>query len=308
MTALGIERRCEQFKSQVGPGALRCGGGVCDEQAVRAALGRARSAALERDLPAMSDQSAAEPPVVTAAVLVIGDEILSGRTKDRNIGHIADHLTAIGIRLKEVRVVADDEAAIVEALDALRARYRYVFTTGGIGPTHDDITADSVAKAFGVGIDVDPRAVAVMQPYYRGRGIELTATRLRMARVPAGAELIANAVSAAPGFVIDNVIVMAGVPSIMQAMLAEVTPRLETGARMLSRSIALDRPEAEIAELFAAHQKAYPDVAMGSYPSLRDGRPHTDLVLRSADEQRLNDAANVLLEQLESRGFRPKAS
>ena len=245
----------------------------------------------------------ASAAIVTAAVLVIGDEILSGRTKDRNIGFIADHLTAIGIKLAEVRVVGDDAADIIAALNALRARYRYVFTTGGIGPTHDDITADCVAKAFGVGIDVDPRAVAVMEPYYRGRGIELTSVRLRMARVPVGGELIANAVSAAPGFVIGNVIVMAGVPSIMQAMLAEVTPRLQTGARVLSRSIALDRPEAEIADLFAAHQRLFPDVAMGSYPSLKDGRPHTELVLRCADELRLNDAASLLSEQLAGRGL-----
>ncbi len=251
----------------------------------------------------MPTRSATPPGTVTAAVLVIGDEILSGRTKDRNIGFIADHLTAIGIKLAEVRVVGDDEADIVAALDALRRRYRYVFTTGGIGPTHDDITADCVAKAFGVPIDIDPRAVAVMQPYYHGRGIELTPVRLRMARVPAGAELIANSVSAAPGFIMDNVIVMAGVPSIMQAMLAEVTPRLETGARVLSRSIALARPEAEIAVLFAAHQQAYPDVAMGSYPSLKDGRPHTELVLRSPDEARLNDAAQGLAAQLAAGGF-----
>lgn len=247
-------------------------------------------------------------PVVTAAILVIGDEILSGRTKDRNIGFIADHLTAIGIRLREVRVVADDEGDIIGALDALRLRYRYVFTTGGIGPTHDDITADCVAKAFGVPIDVDPRAVAVMEPYYKGRGIELTPVRLRMARVPAGAELIANSVSAAPGFVMGNVIVMAGVPSIMQAMLAEVTPRLETGAPVRSRTIFLVRPEADIADMFATHQQAYPDVAMGSYPMLKDGRPCTELVLRAPDETRLNAAADSLAEQLTTRGLLPNPS
>ena len=242
---------------------------------------------------------------VSAAILVIGDEILSGRTKDKNIGYIADYLMQIGIDLREVRIVPDVEDEIVDAVNALRARYTYVFTTGGIGPTHDDITADSIAKAFGVGISEHPRAIELLLT--RIKPEDLNEARRRMARIPHGAELVENRVSTAPGFMIGNVIVMAGVPSIMQAMLAEVTPRLETGARMLSRSIALDRPEAEIAELFAAHQKAYPDVAMGSYPSLRDGRPHTDLVLRAADEQRLNDAANVLLEQLESRDFRPKA-
>ena len=212
-----------------------------------------------------------ETESVTAAILVIGDEILSGRTKDRNIGHIADHLTAIGIDLKEVRIVADDEADIVAAVNALRARYDHVFTTGGIGPTHDDITADSIAKAFGVPIDVDPRAVAVMKPYYDGKGIELTEARLRMARIPEGAELIANAVSAAPGFRIGNVVVMAGVPSIMQRMLAEICPRLRTGPRLYSRAIRVLHPEGEIANMFAQHQREFSDVIMGSYPFLNDG-------------------------------------
>jgi molybdenum cofactor synthesis domain-containing protein len=231
---------------------------------------------------------------VTAAVLVIGDEILSGRTKDRNIGAIADHLTAIGIRLSEVRVVADDEAEIVTAVNALRARYSYVFTTGGIGPTHDDITADSIAKAFGVAIDVDPRARALMQAACDVRGVELTPSRLRMARLPEGSELVENAISVAPGFMIGNVIVMAGIPDIMRGMLDAVTPRLKTGAKMLSETVALDRPESQIADLFAAHQKRYPDVAMGSYPSIRDGRPATDLVLRSVDRDRLLDACETL--------------
>src|SRR5438067_442390 len=157
--------------------------------------------------------------VVTAAVLVIGDEILSGRTKDKNIGFIAEYLTALGIDLVEVRVVGDEEAAIVEAVNALRSRYDYVFTTGGIGPTHDDITAESVAKAFGVTIDYDPRAVKIMKERLAQTGAELNEARMRMTRVPAGAELVLNNVSAAPGFWLDNVIVLAGVPSIMQAML-----------------------------------------------------------------------------------------
>jgi len=167
---------------------------------------------------------------VTAAILVIGDEILSGRTKDKNIGHIAEYVGALGIDLREVRVVPDEEDEIVAALNALRARYTYVFTTGGIGPTHDDITADSVAKALGRTIDVDPRAVALMRERY-AEG-ELNAARLRMARIPEGAELIENPISKAPGFMVENVIVMAGVPSIMQAMLDAVAPRLRTGARM----------------------------------------------------------------------------
>ena len=231
---------------------------------------------------------------VTAAVLVIGDEILSGRTKDKNIGAIADHLTAIGIRLREVRVVADDEYEIVTAVNALRARYTYVFTTGGIGPTHDDITADSIAKAFGVGIGIDPRARSLMQAACDARGVELTPSRLRMARLPVGSELVENAISVAPGFMIGNVIVMAGIPDIMRGMLDAVTPRLMTGAKMLSETIPLDRPESQIAELFAAHQKRFPDVAMGSYPSLRDGRPATDLVLRATDQGRLLEARDTL--------------
>ena len=244
-----------------------------------------------------------ETESVTAAILVIGDEILSGRTKDRNIGHIADHLTAIGIDLKEVRIVADDEADIVAAVNALRARYDHVFTTGGIGPTHDDITADAIARAFGVPIDVDPRAVAVMKPYYDGKGIELTEARLRMARIPEGAELIANAVSAAPGFRIGNVVVMAGVPSIMQMMLAEICPRLRTGPRLYSRAIRVLHPEGEIANMFAQHQREFSDVIMGSYPFLNDGKPCSELVLRARSEQRLSDAEALLRRKLADMGL-----
>ncbi len=164
-----------------------------------------------------------DPMVVTAALLVIGDEILSGRTKDKNIGYIADYLTSIGIRLSEVRIVSDVTGEIIAAVNALRQSYDYVFTTGGIGPTHDDITADAVAQAFGVSIDVDPRAVAIMEKRY-GPG-EFTPARKRMARIPDGAELVANSVSAAPGFMIENVIVMAGVPRVMHVMLDDVASR-----------------------------------------------------------------------------------
>src|SRR3954462_14687763 len=180
---------------------------------------------------------AAPSGLVTAAVLVIGDEILSGRTKDRNIGYIAEYLTGLGIDLKEVRVVGDEEAEIVGALNALRARYTYVFTTGGIGPTHDDITADCVAKAFGVTIDVDPRARKLMAERFAARGVEMNEARLRMARIPAGADLVENSQSGAPGFKIGNVIVMAGVPSIMQAMLDAAAPTLQTGIKMISETI-----------------------------------------------------------------------
>src|ERR1700750_359832 len=171
--------------------------------------------------------SSAPKELVTAALLVIGDEILSGRTKDKNIGYIAEYLTAVGIDLKEVRVVGDEEEAIVDAINTLRQRYTYLFTTGGIGPTHDDITADCVAKAFGVTIDHDPRAVALLKERFTQMGTEMNEARMRMTRIPAGADLVLNKVSAAPGFWIGNVIVMAGVPSIMQAMLDEAAPKLK---------------------------------------------------------------------------------
>ena len=231
--------------------------------------------------------------IVTAAVLVIGDEILSGRTKDKNIGHIAEYLTAIGIDLREVRVVPDVEGEIVAALNALRARYDHVFTTGGIGPTHDDITADAVAKAFGVSIDVDERAVALLLE--RIPKTDLNEARLRMARIPAGATLIANSVSKAPGFTIGNVHVMAGVPSIMHAMLDALGPTLATGRKMHSRSIAAGLKEGDIATPFGAVQARFPDVGMGSYPGFQEGVGFTTtLVLRSRDEARLAEAERAV--------------
>ncbi len=231
---------------------------------------------------------------VTAALLVIGDEILSGRTKDQNIGYIAEHLTRVGIRLKEVRIVADDEAAIVEAVNALRVRYTYLFTTGGIGPTHDDITADSVAKALGVPIDIDARALALLNAYFTKRGVEATLARLRMARIPHGATLIKNAISVAPGFMIGNVIVLAGIPDVMQVMLDDVMPNLMTGNTLQSTTIMIARAEGDVADLFAAHQELYPDVAMGSYPSFTQTGPTTQLVLRSTDSTRLEAAVASL--------------
>src|SRR5262249_38281411 len=241
--------------------------------------------------------------IVTAALLVIGDEILSGRTKDRNIGHIADHLTGIGIQLKEVRIVPDEEAEIVDAVNALRGRYDYVFTTGGIGPTHDDITADSVAKAFGVGIDVDARALAPMPAYFQRRGVELTPARMRMARIPFGADLVENSVSIAPGFMLGNVIVMAGIPAIMQVMLDAATRFLKTGKKMLSTALDLHRPEGEIADMFAALQRPSRNAPRGSYPFQREGKPGTELVLRCPDAARLAEAENELKVQLSARGW-----
>lgn len=247
--------------------------------------------------------SAANCDVVTAAVIVIGDEILSGRTKDKNIGYIADHCTAIGIQLREVRIVGDEEADIVAAVNALRARYTYVFTTGGIGPTHDDITADCVAKAFGVGIDIDPRARDLLLPYFLRRGVEATPARMRMARIPDGATLIENTISVAPGFMIGNVVVMAGIPNVMQVMLDSATKLLRTGKKMEYVAIDVYRPEGIIADLLGAHQKAYPDVPMGSYPFLRNDRLGTQLVLRSTDPGRLAEAAEGLKAQLTERGW-----
>jgi molybdenum cofactor synthesis domain-containing protein len=248
--------------------------------------------------------SGEDETIVTAALLVIGDEILSGRTKDKNIGTIADHCTMIGVRLREVRVVADVEDEIVAAVNDLRARYTYVFTTGGIGPTHDDITADSIAKAFGVGIDHHPEVKALMLANYARRGMEATPARLRMARIPDGASLVNNKISVAPGFMLGNVIVMAGIPVVMQAMLDAVTPELKTGRKMLSVTIEMLKPEGEIARPLEQSQQAFADVSMGSYPFVRDGRLYgTELVLRSTDPQRLEAAEADLRARLTSAGL-----
>jgi molybdenum cofactor synthesis domain-containing protein len=234
-----------------------------------------------------------ETAVVTAGLLVIGDEILSGRTKDKNIGYIAEYLTGIGIELKEVRVVADDEAAIVEALNALRHRWTYIFTTGGIGPTHDDITADCVAKAFGVSIGYDPRAVAIMRERFAER--ELNEARMRMTRIPDGADLVLNKVSRAPGFWLGNVIVMAGIPAVMQAMLDEVAPKLKTGTKVLSESVRADAREGDIGTPLGELAKAYPEVTFGSYPFFDEQRgPNTNVVMRSRDAGKLAEAKRAV--------------
>jgi molybdenum cofactor synthesis domain-containing protein len=235
--------------------------------------------------------------IVTAGILVIGDEILSGRTKDKNIGFIAEYLTNIGIDLKEVRVVADEEPEIIAALDALRHRYSYVFTTGGIGPTHDDITADSVAKAFGVGIDHHPDVVARFRE--RWGEADLNEARLRMARIPDGAELIQSATILAPGFKIGNVIVMAGVPTIMQAMMDIVAPKLKSGVRMLSESVRANAREGDIGGPLRAIAEAHPDTIIGSYPFTDDEKkPNTNLVVRSRDPEKLAAAMNAVKEML----------
>lgn len=220
--------------------------------------------------------------LVTAALLVIGDEILSGRTKDANIGYIADYLTKIGIDLREVRIIGDVETEIIAAVNELRARYTYLFTTGGIGPTHDDITADAVAAAFGVGIAEDPRAIAMLLE--RIKPEHLNEARRRMARIPVGAELIENKISKAPGFWLGNVIVLAGVPAIMQTMLDSIAAKLTTGPRILAQSISAGAlPEGAYAAALRAIALAYPELAIGSYPSFRDGRFHNEIVVRGRD-------------------------
>ena len=232
--------------------------------------------------------------IVTAGILVIGDEILSGRTKDKNIGFIAEYLTNIGIDLKEVRVVADEEGDIIAALDALRSRYTYVFTTGGIGPTHDDITADSIAKAFGVGIDHHPEVVARFRERFQNPG-ELNEARLRMARIPDGAELIQSATILAPGFWIGNVIVMAGVPVVMQTMLDRVAPKLATGAKVVARTIeAGGVAEGAYAAGLSQLAGLNPELSIGSYPSFHDGGFHNEIVVRGKDVSKVAAAAAAI--------------
>lgn len=244
------------------------------------------------------------PKVVTAAMLVIGNEILSGRTKDANLAWIAEQLNEIGVRLTEARVVSDVETAIIGAVNELRARYHYVFTSGGIGPTHDDITADAVAKAFGVSIDVDPRARAILEAHYPPG--ELTAARLRMARIPFGATLVENPVSRAPGFRIGNVIVMAGVPAIMRAMFQSVRHEIVGGDRVLSRSVGCPLPEGKIAEPLGALQKRYERLDIGSYPFFRPGgRPGTTIVFRGTVKAELDAAAEEFRALVRSLGEEP---
>lgn len=228
--------------------------------------------------------------IVTAAMLVIGDEILSGRTKDKNIGHLADVMTAIGVDLKEVRIVPDEEDEIVAAVNAVRARYTYVFTTGGIGPTHDDITADSISRAFGVPCEYDARAYQMLEASYIKREMEFTEARKRMARMPRGAEHIDNPVSLAPGFRIGNVHVMAGVPAIFQAMLDNVVPTLKTGTRLLSATVHCPFGEGVIGGPLADIQKAHPDTIIGSYPKYLDGKFWTELVVRARTQEALDSA------------------
>ncbi|WP_375257585.1 competence/damage-inducible protein A [Citreimonas sp.] len=236
-------------------------------------------------------------PNPTAAMLVIGDEILSGRTRDANMHFLAQEFTRHGIDLREVRVVADDPDAIVAALNALRAAHDTVVTSGGIGPTHDDITADCVACAFGVGIDVRDDARAILQAHYDRQGSTMNAARLRMARIPDGATLIENPVSAAPGFTIGNVHVMAGVPSVFQAMVASVLPTLTGGEPLLSQTLRIDRGEGDIAGPLGELAAEFDDLQFGSYPFQKNGAFGANVVVRGTDGARI-DAAMTRLSRL----------
>lgn len=230
----------------------------------------------------------------TAAMLVIGDEILSGRTRDANMYHLAGELSKTGIDLKEVRVVSDDKTAIIDAVRALSGAYDHVFTSGGIGPTHDDITADCIAEAFETAIDVREDARSLLAEHYAKSGTELNAARLRMARIPDGATLIDNPVSAAPGFTIENVHVMAGVPSVFQAMVQTVLPLLVGGAPLISDTIRIDRGEGDIAGPLGDLAQAHPDLSLGCYPFQKDGKFGANVVVRGTDAA----AVRSVIEQL----------
>lgn len=230
----------------------------------------------------------------SAAMLVIGDEILSGRTRDSNMHHLAGRLSEAGIDLREVRVVADDHAAIVAAVKVLSDAYDHVFTSGGIGPTHDDITADCIAEAFGAAIGVRDDARAILAAHYERQGLEFNAARMRMARIPDGAALIENPVSAAPGFSIGNVHVMAGVPSVFTAMVASVLPTLTGGEPLVSATVRIDRGEGDIAGPLSDLAAAHPDLSFGSYPFQRDGRYGANIVVRGTPASAVEGAVDAL--------------
>ena len=241
----------------------------------------------------------------TAALIVIGDEILSGRTQDKNVAQIATWLNDQGIRLAEVRVVPDEMGRIGEAVNALRAAHDYLFTTGGIGPTHDDITVDAIAAAFAVPVIVDPQARAILEDYYRGRPGGLTEARLRMARVPEGAELIPNPSSGAPGVKMANVYILAGVPDIAASMLEALTGKLKGGRPMVSVTVGARAPESDVADLLRETEAAHPGVAIGSYPFFRDGRYGANFVIRSEDGDLARRTGDDLSDRLRGAGFEP---
>ena len=238
----------------------------------------------------------------TAALVVIGDEILSGRTQDKNVAQIASWLNIQGIGLAEVRVVADDAAAIAEAVNILRARNDYLFTTGGIGPTHDDITVDAIAQALGVSVDFHPDALATLTRYYENKG-GITEARSRMARVPQGASLIENRLSGAPGICIGNIFIMAGVPHITAGMLDALTGTLEGGRPVVSGTIGCWVAESEVADLLAAAERRQEGIAIGSYPFFREGRVGANFVVRGTDEARVANCLTDLSDDLEKTGL-----
>ena len=246
------------------------------------------------------------PGTVTAAALIIGNEILSGRTQDQNLSFLGEKLGEIGIRLKEARVVADDTEEIAASLDALRSRYDYVFTTGGIGPTHDDITADSVAHAFGVGIDYHPEVYAMLKAWFESKGLEANEARMRMARFPHGALPLDNELSLAPGFQIENVFVLAGVPSIARKMFDGAKQRLSGGAPLCSRAIKVHVGEGTVAEELGAIQAAFPDIDIGSYPWSQDGVHGTSLVMRGTQPGRVDDAFAEVFDMAKRLGGAPR--
>jgi molybdenum cofactor synthesis domain-containing protein len=239
--------------------------------------------------------------IFTAALIVIGDEILSGRTHDKNIAQVASWLQVQGIRLAEVRVVPDVHERIVDAVSALKDAHDYLFTTGGIGPTHDDITVDAIAAALGVPVVVHPEARSMLQDYYATRG-GLNDARLRMARVPQGADLIPNRMSGAPGIRIGNIYVMAGVPHIAAQMLDALTGSLEGGAPLLSETIGCWTAESEVADLLREAEKAHAECQIGSYPFFREGRTGANFVIRSTDAQALSSCVEMLSAALSTTG------
>ncbi|MFT4026766.1 MAG: molybdopterin-binding protein [Novosphingobium sp.] len=247
----------------------------------------------------MAESAPSPGRIFTAALVVIGDEILSGRTHDKNIAQVATWLGIQGIRLKEVRVVADETPAIVEAVNTLRARHDYLFTTGGIGPTHDDITVDAIAEALGVGVVVHPQARAILEGYYQERG-GLTDARLRMARVPDGADLIPNRYTGAPGIRHGNVFIMAGVPSITSGMLDALSGTLEGGAPLLSETIGCWVQESEVADLLGRTEQEHAGCQIGSYPFWREGRTGANFVIRSVDAEELAACTRALVAGLEA--------
>ena len=249
----------------------------------------------------MSEQS----KTWTAVLVVIGDEILSGRTQDRNVGQVATWLNDHGIRLAEVRIIPDDLDRIGETINALRSQHDYLFTTGGIGPTHDDITVDAIAAAFGVPVIVHPDARRILEDYYRGRPGGLTEARLRMARTPDGAELLLNPSSGAPGVKMGNVYILAGVPHIAASMLEALTGKLEGGRPIVSVTVGARAPESDVADLLRETEEAHPGVAIGSYPFFKDGKYGANFVIRSDDGELARTTGDDLTKRLREAGYEP---